>query len=814
MNEAMKPSSLVADTDLVPASDVSREPEEQRTTPLKKLHSMLRGRYPWVVALTLLGAVGGVLGGYMLFTPVFTSNGAILINPILPAVLETTDRSRALPMFEGYILSQVQLIQSSRVLDKAMEDPEWKDLGRGISPEVMLEFRENLLVARAVKSQVVVVQYTDADAPAAQSAVKAVIGAYMKIWGEHDRREDSDTLAVLDRMRVRLNGTLQEKRNSIRNIASGHGSEDALTQKYERLLDGLDQDSLSLAQTELELQAAGIILSESGEENESQLTTAEMTDEQIATMDGEMQRLMSIRAAHQIDIESRLTKYGENHHLIKNARNILAVAEQAVYRYGDAVRGSGRVVSQRVQSDARGALVSNLPLLKLRLEALRQRVEDAERTGQVLGRDRLAIDRLKDEAEEVERELSAVEKRIDQIGLEGQVGGRIQLISDGDLPLEPSNSSTKKQLAVLGFVGGGGVGFGIILLIAFFDRRLRFAEDASENVGDVRMLGVLPGLPDDLSDPEQQAVAGYCVHYIRTLLQLGTSPERSTFAITSPVGGTGKTSLTLALGLSFAASGTRTLLVDCDLGGGGLTSRLNAIIRRRVGQILQRQGLISTDQLNEAVARAGSTGKRLGETLVEMGVLKEEDLIAALAKQEVAQVGLLDALEGEHLENCITETGTPCLSILPIGGAKAHDMSRLSPRTVGPVIEEARKRYDVILLDTGPIPGAIETSIVAAEADQVVLVVSRGEHRPRAEKAIEFLESIGAGIAGMVFNRAAAKDVARSVYSSATISSAAENESGNGNGQMVKAGEAESGSRYGPVAKAVADSSRSTQETS
>jgi len=64
-----------------------------------------------------------------------------------------------------------------------------------------------------------------------------------------------------------------------------------------------------------------------------------------------------------------------------------------------------------------------------------------------------------------------------------------------------------------------------------------------------------------------------------------------------------------------------------------------------------------------------------------------------------------------------------------------------------------------VLIDTGPVPGSLEASVAAAAADGVVLVVSRGEHRPMAERSIQHLLDIGASLAGMVFNRAEGRDM-------------------------------------------------------
>ena len=91
------------------------------------------------------------------------------------------------------------------------------------------------------------------------------------------------------------------------------------------------------------------------------------------------------------------------------------------------------------------------------------------------------------------------------------------------------------------------------------------------------LLGILPRLPDQLSDPEQAAVAAHCIHQIRIMLQVvRIRIAGEVFMVTSAATGDGKTSLTMALGLSFAASGSKTLVIDCDMVGQGLTHRLKA----------------------------------------------------------------------------------------------------------------------------------------------------------------------------------------------------------------------------------------------
>jgi capsular exopolysaccharide synthesis family protein len=283
------------------------------------------------------------------------------------------------------------------------------------------------------------------------------------------------------------------------------------------------------------------------------------------------------------------------------------------------------------------------------------------------------------------------------------------------------------------------------------DRRYRYSDEPGVDVSGITLLGILPNLPDRLSDPEQAAIAAHCVHQIRTMLQINGSaigaagPEagddRRVFAVTSAAPGDGKTSLTLALGLSYAACGTRTLLIDCDLVGGGLTSRMNVH----------------------------------------------------------ATEGVLEAITDRSLLPYVRTTDIADVSILPVGAARGHHASTLSPGALRRLINEAKKHFEVIMIDTGPILGSIEASLVCAAADGVVLTVARGQQRPMVEKALGHLAAIGARLAGVVFNRAQAADFERSI-SGMSMRSIARHPGTNGNGN----GKSNGNRDYGAVARAVA----------
>jgi capsular exopolysaccharide synthesis family protein len=327
------------------------------------------------------------------------------------------------------------------------------------------------------------------------------------------------------------------------------------------------------------------------------------------------------------------------------------------------------------------------------------------------------------------------------------------VLSAGDIPIQPYKDPRKPAAAGLGLAG---LMLPILafLLIGLADHRFRFSDQADDETGGAGLpplLGILPTLPDRLNDPEPAAVAAHCVHQLRIMLQVGTAhgagadgqpvSQRKAYVITSASPGDGKTSLTMALGLSFAASGSRTLVIDCDMVGQGLTNRLKA---------------------------GGSQG-------------------------------LLEALQAGTLAGRVKKTTTPNLYVLPIGQAESAHAGALSPQSVRRLLVEARKIFDVVVIDTGPILGSLEAQVLSAAADSVILTVARGQQQPLLQKALRMLRQIGAHVAGMVFNRAQQKDFEKSVTSSSikSVSHATPTRR-----ELLEEGA--EGSRFGPLARSVA----------
>lgn len=57
------------------------------------------------------------------------------------------------------------------------------------------------------------------------------------------------------------------------------------------------------------------------------------------------------------------------------------------------------------------------------------------------------------------------------------------------------------------------------------------------------------------------------------------------------------------------------------------------LVKKKLGEILIEAGLVREVQINEALKQQKGSGEPLGEVLVRMGILKEEDIAYALARQ-------------------------------------------------------------------------------------------------------------------------------------------------------------------------------------
>ncbi len=285
----------------------------------------------------------------------------------------------------------------------------------------------------------------------------------------------------------------------------------------------------------------------------------------------------------------------------------------------------------------------------------------------------------------------------------------------------------------------------MIVTSLWLRRKYRYSDEAGATAAQpIPLLGILPILDEDCDDPEQLGSASYSVHQIRvTLRAQAREVGPATYLITSSTSGEGKTSLTMSLGLSLAASKLRTLIIDADL----------------VGRSLSRN-------------------------------LRTTDL-----------EGFSEALKEGTLRNRLRRVADG-LTILPAGKLYRSQGCAVSQAAARVLLNEAKKHYDVVLMDTGPLLGSLEAAVLAQEVDGVIFTIARGQQRKLVERALHRLSELGSKVVGMVFNRAKPDDFYSSAYSSTSTSMPSPEERIENQTALVKHRKRLAG--FGPLVQAVA----------
>jgi capsular exopolysaccharide synthesis family protein len=258
----------------------------------------------------------------------------------------------------------------------------------------------------------------------------------------------------------------------------------------------------------------------------------------------------------------------------------------------------------------------------------------------------------------------------------------------------------------LGLAAGGGLGY----LAEITDKSFRTPDEIRRRLG-LAVVGHIPalGMPRGPDGPPTRIENRVVVHHrpkateseayrgVRTALYFSTGGKgHQVIQVTSPNPGDGKSTLSANLAVAIAQSGKRVVLIDCDFR------------KPRVHKIFG----VSPD------------------------------------------VGLASVIAGDAtLERAIQPSGVLGLSLLPCGPRPANPAELLTSQRFVEVLEEVKRNFDFVLIDTPPLLAVSDPAVVAPRVDGVLLTVRMTRKtRPAAERAKEILNAMGANVVGVVVN--------------------------------------------------------------
>lgn len=712
---------------------------------LKKIHRLLRGRYPLVITLGLLFGVAGGLMGYLSQKPIYTSSFTVELVPQIQTV-NSVD-GEVMQGYSMWLQSQVAIIKSYELVQLALDQDEWKATGAPRGDEVAIS-----RFAAGVEAEnyppdtsMLKISFSDPDKDLALAGSQSLLKAYQRFFEESDPMMYTQKLQELQKQQTKYSNDLASYTQSLNELQAQYNTDDLASFQAQNMQElGWLANQLDNAKTQLDIdnQMMGSIApGQTDVRGNPTSQPSALSEEQIAAFDGgKLNEFRSQRDQIQTEIDrEKAMGYGDNAPKMQYLAADLQVVNQQIDNYVQSFNQGYRIDTENGRSGLT-SVRADIVAQQVKIKDLSTQYERQKALCEDVGKYSQFIRDVKANIAHAQSGLDSANAAYERLQSMRDLNGNNQMrVISNPLPPGDPSSDRRRVMGALGFFGGALLPMCVVMLVGVLDGRFRYSDEANTDLGGIPLLGILPNLPDLLTDPTQAATAAHCVHQIRTILQItGHSSERRVFTVTSASPGDGKTSLTLALGLSFAASGSRTLLVDGDLIGGGLTARLNVN----------------------------------------------------------AEHGVLEAMAARDITSFIRTTDVADLSFLPVGKAMGGYTGTISPAAVRRLVDEARKQFDVILIDTGPILGSIEASPVAVASDGVVLCVSRGQQRTLVDRALAHLHAIGATLAGVVFNRAQAHDFERSTNRL-------------GLGSVPAGTDGRRSEAIGPVARAVASSVRS-----
>ena len=731
----------------------------------------LRGRY--ILALVLGVITGGLFGAlaWKMARPVYSSEGIVRIAYSMPSLLQDNEGNRQIPNFEQFMLSQRMVITSRRVIEMATQDPVWRQRGREAPLGLESYYADNLKVDIRPRSEFISISVTDTDPGMAAAAVVALVNAYADYYNTQEKHVERQRLGVLEERQQALQSEINQLSDRLHAAAKEYGSTrlDAL---YEAAVGRLTRLDTEIANVKLTIAAAPSAVATASpvnggsEASTTQPTTApaavaqeELTPDEISITDQGMRTYIDERERVQGELKRyEALRFGEAHRDVIAARQALATVEERITRYAGqyrkfqaataAARAATAAVAplttQNAAAQQAGGPVTARSLENLRASeaSLSELHAKTKQEVAALGNRQLELLKLEGDVNARREEHRTLTRRIDVLRAEGSLGGRLSVLSSGEVGVMPVRDTRLRNAAAGGFVGVT-VPAALLIALGFVRRRYRFSDETEADLASsVPLLGILP--EHDGKDPAASPAAAHSVHQIRVSLASRMTRHYShVYLVTSATAGEGKTTVAASLALSFAAAKVKTLLIDCDLVGRHLTSSLD--------------------------------GKDME--------------------------GVLEALEQGTLLKSVRKTQSG-LYVLTAGKAAASDAVTIPSESIRAIFAEARKYFRVIIVDSGPILGSLEAAVVAQEADGIIFTISRGQHRELVQRSLRRLSGLGTQIVGFIFNRAKNYDFHRSSYASSSTEAA--NAAERDAIAAAPAWDAESLKRFSPLVQAVA----------
>jgi len=683
----------------------------------------------WVVIASVALVVGVVTISTLRSTPIYEAVGSIAINKMDPVTFNLKDSSSSFDYYDPTDMdTEVRILKSDllalQVIRQLNLDRQPELGGKRKSPSSSLElttdvlqpdsaktsaalasFKGSLQVALVPNTRIIEIRYRSPDKNVAARVVNTLANTYVE---QNFKTRFESTMQASDWLSKQLVDlqikveTSQEKLVQYQKqheILGIDEKQNITTAK----LDELNRELTSAESARMEKESIYHLVQSGDFDSIAAAANVDGAARGSSASSALLEKLREQRADLKIQVAQLSTQFGPSYPKLAQLNSQLKEVDEQI-------QTETRKVAARLRGDYLAA--------EQRESMLRSALEQQKQEANKLNESAIEYSLLKRDVDANRTLSEGLLERLKEAGVTaGLRSNNFRIVDVARVPTAPSGPNILRNVA-FALALGLSTGIGLAFLLDSMDNTVRTPEQA-QIISALPSLGMIPlgsrssrevGSRQKLalasskeavelvtqSRPRSQMAESYRALRTSLLLTFAGGPPK-VILITSALPEEGKTTTSVNSAIVLAQKGTRVLLIDADL-------------------------------------RRPSIHKTLG-----MG----------------PKIGLSNVLTGNATlqQAIIPSTILPDLFILPAGTPPPNPAELLASNKMKNVLEELRKQYDHIVIDTPPTLSVTDAVVMSTSADAVVLVIRSGHTtKPALRRARDILLQVNARVCGVLVN--------------------------------------------------------------
>ncbi len=441
-------------------------------------------------------------------------------------------------------------------------------------------------------------------------------------------------------------------------------------------IEKLKKDSQTKSQAIQDFRSeSGIILGK----NSQELINQQIEDLTLQLVPVETQKLSLQARAKSIEAAGKSDAVPEimSSNMISDLKGQATMAQQDLKslsaQYGPdhpKVRAAKKKIAQiqgdiaREAANIRKSVAVELESTTAQEEMLRSRIEELSRESEQLRDKEITLESLQGELEANRKLLTTYMDRLQELKTQIDLSRPdVRVLAKADIPADPSGMS-KIILAALSIIFAIGFSLTAVLLLELIDRGIE-SEDDVKKILNFKLLGALPKTRSPLTDIGGNKRSDYVEEIKRLYLQLAQRKAPQSILITASKSGEGKSTVAMSLASYLASIRAKVIIIDADT-------------------------------ISPSLATMAGVNTSPGFAEIMAGRVETTQAIQRDSKG---------------------------LAVIAAGNPDSNGVNLLASDALARMITQLKTQYDYVIIDCAPVQGITDAEIIAAQVDQVVLVI-------------------------------------------------------------------------------------------